>query len=104
MSRIHYDTQHRGRPLARTLAGYLSHAIEAFPVDPESIYEMVVVGNSAMRDMFFHLDVYSIGQSPYRSITEIEMDAGQRTTTSVSQTGRRALLPIHAAARVYGGP
>jgi uncharacterized 2Fe-2S/4Fe-4S cluster protein (DUF4445 family) len=104
MSRIHYDTQHRGRLLARTLAGYLSHAIEAFPVEPASIYEMVAVGNSAMRDIFFHLDVYSIGQSPYRSITEIEMEAGQRTATSVIQSGRRALLPIHPAARVYGGP
>jgi uncharacterized 2Fe-2S/4Fe-4S cluster protein (DUF4445 family) len=57
-----------------------------------------------MRDIFFHLDVYSIGQSPYRSITEIEMAEGRRTTTSVTQTGRRALLPIHPAARVYGGP
>jgi uncharacterized 2Fe-2S/4Fe-4S cluster protein (DUF4445 family) len=104
MSRIHYDTQHRGRLLNRTLAGYLTHAIDAFPIDPKSIYEMVAVGNSAMRDIFFHLDVYSIGQSPYRSITEIEMDEGKRTSTSVTQTGRRALLPIHPAARVYGGP
>jgi uncharacterized 2Fe-2S/4Fe-4S cluster protein (DUF4445 family) len=104
MSRIHYDTQNRGRLLARTLAGYLTHAIEAFPVEPETIYEMVVVGNSAMRDIFFHLDVYSIGQSPYRSITEIDRDEGRRTTTSVTQTGRRAQLPIHPEARVYGGP
>jgi uncharacterized 2Fe-2S/4Fe-4S cluster protein (DUF4445 family) len=104
MSRIHYDTTHRGQLLNRTLVGYLTHAIEAFPVDPQAIHEMVVVGNSAMRDIFFHLDVYSIGQSPYRSITELEMDKGQRTTTSVTQTGRRALLPIHPAARVYGCP
>ena len=61
----------------RTLAGYLTHAIEEFPVDPKSIYEMVVVGNSTMRDLFFRQNVYSIGQSPYRSITEIEMAAGQ---------------------------
>jgi ferredoxin len=31
MSRIHYDTQHTGYLLMRTLAGYLTHAIEAFP-------------------------------------------------------------------------
>ena len=35
MSRIAYDTEHPGRLLMRTLAGYLSHAIEKFPVDPE---------------------------------------------------------------------
>ncbi len=104
MSRIHYDTHHKGKLLMRTLAGYLTHAIEELPVDPLSIYEMVVVGNSTMRDMFFRLDVYSIGQNPYRSITEIEMGEGKRTTTSVTDTARRLLLPIHPRARVYGAP
>ena len=52
----------------------------------------------------FGQNVYSIGQSPYRSITEIEMAAGKRTTTSLAETGRRCLLPIHPKARVYGVP
>jgi uncharacterized 2Fe-2S/4Fe-4S cluster protein (DUF4445 family) len=104
MSRICYDTEHRGKLLMRTLAGYLTHAIEAFPVDPKTIYEMVVVGNSTMRDLFFGLSVYSIGQNPYRSITEIEMAAGKRSTTSLTSTGRRCLLPVHPQARVYGVP
>ncbi|MGD0387462.1 MAG: ASKHA domain-containing protein [Tepidisphaeraceae bacterium] len=104
MSRIFYDTHHRGRLLMRTLAGYLTHAIEEFPVDPKTVYEMVVVGNSTMRDLFFRQDVYSIGQNPYRSITEIELSEGKRTTTSLTDTGRRCLLPIHPKARVYGVP
>jgi uncharacterized 2Fe-2S/4Fe-4S cluster protein (DUF4445 family) len=104
MSRIQYDTDNKGKLLMRTLAGYLTHAIEAFPVDPKSIYEMVVVGNSTMRDLFFHLNVYSIGQTPYRSITELEMDEGKRTDTVVTLKGKHSLLPIHPNARVYGGP
>ena len=104
MSRIAYDTEHPGRLLMRTLAGYLSHAIEKFPVDPKTIYEMVVVGNSTMRDLFFRQNVYSIGQTPYRSITEIEMAEGKRSTTSLIQTGLQSLLPIHPRARVYGVP
>ena len=104
MSRIAYDTEHPGRLLMRTLAGYLSHAIEKFPVDPQTIYEMVVVGNSTMRDLFFWQSVYSIGQSPYQSITEIEMAEGKRATTSLTQTGQHSLLPIHPRARVYGAP
>jgi len=60
MARISYDTGHRGL-LMRTLAGYLTHAIEEFPADPKTIYEMVVVGNSTMRDLFFRQSVYSIG-------------------------------------------
>src|SRR6202453_1239210 len=65
---------------------------------------MVVVGNSTMRDLFFRQSVYSIGQTPYQSITEIEMADGQRNTTSLVQTGLRSLLPIHPKARVYGAP
>jgi uncharacterized 2Fe-2S/4Fe-4S cluster protein (DUF4445 family) len=104
MARIQYDTQHPGKVLRRTLAGYLSHAIEDLPVDPKSIYEMVVVGNSTMRDLFFRQSVYSIGQSPYQSITELDLAAGKRSTTSLIETGRRCLLPIHPRARVYGAP
>ena len=104
MSRIHYDTVHRGKLLMRTLAGYIRHAIEELPVDPRTIYELVVVGNSTMRDLFFRQDVYSIGQNPYRSITEIDMAAGRRATTALTTSGRRSLLPIHPKARVYGAP
>ncbi len=95
MARIHYDSEHPGKLLRRTLAGYLSHAIQELPVDPAEIREMVVVGNSTMRDLFFRQSVYSIGQSPYRSITEIEMAEGKRDTTCLLETGRRCLLPIH---------
>lgn len=104
MSRIRYDTEHPGKLMRRTAAGYLTHAIEAFPVDPSTIHEVVIVGNSTMRDIFFRQNVYSIGQTPYRSITEIEMDEGRRTSTSLVETGRRSLLPIHPKARVYGAP
>jgi uncharacterized 2Fe-2S/4Fe-4S cluster protein (DUF4445 family) len=103
MARISYDGEHRGL-MMRTLAGYLTHAIEDFPVDPLTIYELVVAGNSTMRDLFFWQSVHSIGQNPYRSITEIEMQEGRRTTTALTSTGRRSLLPIHPRARVYGLP
>ncbi len=104
MSRIHYDTEHANKILQRTLAGYLSHAIEDFPVDPKSIYEMVVAGNSTMRDIFFRLNVYSIGQNPYQSITELEVKRGERTTTSLTGNAKRLLLPINPKARIYGMP
>jgi len=104
MSRIHYDSHDNTKLLQRTLAGYLTRAIAEFPVDPQTIYELVVAGNSTMRDIFFRLNVHSIGQSPYRSITELEMDAGQRTTTSLSESAKKLFLPIHPQARVYGLP
>jgi uncharacterized 2Fe-2S/4Fe-4S cluster protein (DUF4445 family) len=104
MSRIHYDTRHRGKLLQRTLAGYITHAIEDFPVEPHSIYEMVVVGNSTMRDLFFRLNVHSIGQNPYQSVTELELNDGKRSTTGLTARPQHLLLPIHPKARVYGMP
>jgi len=104
MARIQYDSQDRSRVLQRTLVGYLSRTIAELPVDPHSIYEMVVAGNSTMRDMFFRLSVYSIGQSPYQSATELDVAAGTRTTTSLSETAHRLGLPIHPKARIYGLP
>jgi uncharacterized 2Fe-2S/4Fe-4S cluster protein (DUF4445 family) len=104
MARIHYDGLHPGKQLRRALAAYLTHAIEEFPVDPRTIYEMVVVGNSTMRDLFFRQSVHSIGQSPYRSVTELRMAEGLRDSTSLVETGRRSLLPIHPRARVWGAP
>jgi uncharacterized 2Fe-2S/4Fe-4S cluster protein (DUF4445 family) len=104
LARIQYDTEHGDKLLQRTLAGYITHALEELPVDPRSIYEMVVVGNSTMRDLFFRLSVYSIGQNPYQSLTELEMAAGRRTTTSLAAAAKRLLLPLHPRARVYGLP
>jgi uncharacterized 2Fe-2S/4Fe-4S cluster protein (DUF4445 family) len=104
MSRIFYDTHDSGKLLQRTLVGYLTHVIEEFPVDPQSIYELVVAGNSTMRDLFFRLDVHSIGQNPYQSITELDAAAGRRATTSLAETAAKLHIPIYPRARVYGLP
>ena len=73
-------------------------------MDPRSIYEVVVVGNSTMRDLFFQLSVYSIGQSPYRSVTELEVAAGAGRPPASCEPARRLGLPVHPQARAYGLP
>ena len=104
MARIRYDTDNKGKLLQRTLLGYLNHTIEALPVDPQTIYEIVVAGNSTMRDMFFGLNVYTIGQRPYRSIVQHEMDEGKRKDSTLSVTAKSLRLPVHPKARVYSLP
>ncbi len=104
MARIRYDGEHPGRLLQRTLLGYLGRAIEALPCDPQRIFEVVVVGNPTMRDLFFGLDVASIGVLPYRSRTEEEFRAGRRQSTALSTVAKRLRLPVHPKARVYGLP
>jgi uncharacterized 2Fe-2S/4Fe-4S cluster protein (DUF4445 family) len=104
MARIQYDTERKGRLLQRVLLGYLGHAIEALPVNALDIYELVIAGNATMRDIFFGLDVYTIGQKPYKSITELEMLEGKRASTHLEKPARQLRLPIHPKARVYGLP
>ncbi len=104
MARIQFDTVDRTRILQRTLAGYMGRAIQDLPVDPQSIYEVVIAGNSTMRDLFFKLSVHPIGQSPYQSQTELDLADGKRTTTSLSESAARLGLPVHPKARVYGLP
>lgn len=104
MARIRYDGEHKGKLLQRTLLGYLGHAIEALPGDPLTIYEVVVVGNPTMRDLFFGLDVAPIGRMPYQSVTEEAYRAGRAASTSLTATGQRLRLPVHPEARILGLP
>src|SRR5262249_39327829 len=104
MARIRFDGEHHGRLLQRTLLGYMTRAIEALPGDPTYIYEAVVVGNPTMRDLFFGLDVQTIGVIPYRSTTEAAYREGRVSTTSLNLLASRLRLPIHPKARVYALP
>lgn len=69
-----------------------------------SIYEVVIVGNSTMRDMLFGLDVQPIGEKPYMSVTETEMREGLRDTTVINTTAREFGLRVFPDANIYGGP
>ena len=68
------------------------------------IYEVVIVGNSTMRDIFFGLDVQPIGERPYKSVTELEMLEGKRRATSLNVKASELGLRVFPGANVYGGP
>ena len=68
------------------------------------VYEVVVVGNSTMRDLFFGLDVQPIGQKPYMSITETEVGSGVRESTTLRAIASDLGLRVFPGAHVYGGP
>ncbi|MBF0280017.1 MAG: DUF4445 domain-containing protein [SAR324 cluster bacterium] len=104
LARISYDTENKDKLLRRTLLGYLSQCLKDLPIEPANIYEMAIAGNATMRDLFFGLNVESIGQKPYRSLTEEEMLAGNRESTSLAVSNRKFGLPIHNDARIYGLP
>ncbi len=104
MARIVYDTDNGKKELNRVLTAYMSNVILGNKIENSEIYEVVVGGNTTMRDLFFGLNVFTIGQSPYYSLSEIDLNAGKIETTSLTQTGKKIKLPIHPKARVYGLP
>ena len=68
------------------------------------IYDAVIVGNATMRDIFFGIDVQTIGQRPYKSVTEHELDQGMRETTALNVKAADLGLRLFPKANVYGGP
>ncbi len=104
MARIAYAAADHERRLRLTLAAYINEAIGKFACRATDIYEVCLVGNPTMRDILFGLDVSSLGQSPYRSISEHELRAGQRTTTCLSLPASDLGLRLHPRARAYGLP
>ena len=107
MHRISYDGIYHGE-LRKAIISAINHEIlqmeEEFGFVRQEIYEIVVVGNSTMRDILFKLDVQSIGQRPYKSMIEQAYLAGERETTSLIEKTRRLGIRANPKAKVYGLP
>ncbi len=108
MNRISYDSGRYRGELHKSVLSALNRQIKemchALAISRQEIYEVVVVGNATMRDLFFNLDVQSIGQRPYKSSIEHDYLAGRRATTSLTELAHRLGVLAHPQARVYGGP
>ena len=107
MNRISYDGEFRGE-LQKAAVNAINHEIlelgRRFGFVRQEIYEIVVAGNSTMRDIFFKLDVQSIGQRPYKSRVEHACIEGERETTSLLEGSRRLGLRVNPGAKIYGMP
>jgi uncharacterized 2Fe-2S/4Fe-4S cluster protein (DUF4445 family) len=107
MNRISYDGQRPGelrQAMRKAVNGELRALYQRVGISRREVYEVVVVGNSTMRDIFFDLDVFSIGQRPYRSSTEIELRDGQRESTELLSLAWEVGIKVHPKARVWGPP
>lgn len=108
MHRISYDGGEFAGELRQVMLSALNFEIgdmcRRLGFHRRRIYEVVIVGNATMRDIFFGLDVQPIGERPYKSVTELEMLAGKRQTTALNVKARDIGLRVFPAANVYGGP
>ena len=107
MNRISYDGEFHGE-LRRSLIAALNSEImdmcDRHDFVRQEIYEIVVAGNTTMRDIFFKQDVQSIGQKPYKSTIEHEYRDGIRSTTALVEKTRRLGIRANPKAMVVSLP
>ncbi len=107
MNRITYDGEFHGelrRSLIAALNSEIMEMCDRHNFVRQEIYEIVVVGNTTMRDIFFKQDVQSIGQKPYKSLIEHEYRDGIRSTTTLIEKTRRLGIRANPKAMVYSLP
>ena len=109
MNRISYDDGAGRGELRQAVRKALNRELRALyerhGIDRREVYEVVVVGNATMRDIFFGLDVSPIGQRPYKSITELELLAGHAATRRpLTKLAHELGFKAHPQARVWGAP
>lgn len=103
LHRISYANNDPHGELRRVLVGHLNGELRRL-AKRRLIYETVVAGNPTMRDIFFGLDVRTIGVKPFKSITEHEMLAGKRKSTALTAEPKRLDLYMNHRGTVYGLP
>ncbi len=103
MHRISYDAVRPGH-LHRSIIARVNEALRGLPVPRHGIFAVTVAANPTMRDLFFGLDVQSIGQKPYVSVTQADLLAGRRQSTAIRAEGKELGLAVHPRAQVYGLP
>ncbi len=107
MNRISYDGGKFTGELQAAMLSSINFEIgemcRADRIRRRQIYEVVVAGNSTMRDLFFGLDVQPIGLKPYQSSTETDMIENRRDTTAIYTSASDLGVRIHPDASVYGG-
>ena len=108
LNRISYDAGPNQGEMHRAIINTLNTEIREFcdelGISRHAIYEILVAGNSTMRDLFFDLDVQSIGTRPYKSDIETEFIDGKRSSTRLEKTARELKIMASSKARVIGVP
>ncbi len=108
MNRISYDGgEFRGELAAVMISSInfeIGEMVKNLKIRRRQIYELVVVGNATMREIFFGFDVQLIGQKPYKSPVELEFRDGKRDSTALHARAADLGVRIHPEGYVYGGP
>jgi uncharacterized 2Fe-2S/4Fe-4S cluster protein (DUF4445 family) len=108
MSRISYDAgQARGElqnAVVKAINSEIKSLSETLGFRRREIYEVVIAGNSTMRDLLFGFDVQGIGQKPYKSLVEHDARSGKRSHTALDVPAASLGILANKSTRAYGLP
>jgi len=108
MNRISYDSSKFKGELCKSIISSINFEIGEYvkkiKIRRNEIVEAVIVGNATMRDLFFDLDVESIGVRPYKSIIELDYLENKVDSTEISKYAKEINLRINPNAIVYSPP
>ena len=108
MNRISFDIgRNRGELRLAIISAInfeVGELIRQTNVQRRQIYEVVLVGNTTMRDIAFGIDVQPVGVKPYKSSVELDYETGQRNGTALQSNAQAMGLRVFPRANVYGGP
>ncbi|MDP6951663.1 MAG: ASKHA domain-containing protein, partial [Alphaproteobacteria bacterium] len=107
MHRISYDEANPGelqKAVVSAINREIRDAAKRHRFPRRAIYEIVVAGNTTMRDLLFGIDVYSVGQKPYRSLVEAGWREGKRDGTALEANAWDLGFRANRKTRLYGLP
>ena len=94
IDRINYAKMGRQKHLEKTIREGVNKMIKEVPLNSKNIYELVIVGNTAMRDIFIGNSVEKLGESPFEPIS----------LNPVNKIAAELNLAINPKARIYALP
>jgi uncharacterized 2Fe-2S/4Fe-4S cluster protein (DUF4445 family) len=94
IDRVSYARLKSQEYLEKTIREAVNELINGGQVNPNHIYEMTVVGNTVMRDIFIGHPVKSLGEAPFKPVTE----------ASVNKTAEELEIKINPKANIYALP
>ena len=94
IDRINYARSVGQEPLEKAIRNSINEMVQKGPINPNHIYEMVVVGNTTMRDIFVGHPVKGLGEAPYEPVS----------LDSVNKKAEELGITINPKANVYALP
>ena len=108
INRISYDsTKFKGelhKAIISSVNFEIGEMIKPLKIRRRQIIEITIVGNTTMRDIFFDLNVETIGLKPYKSSIEFDYINNKVESTELKRSAKEMGIRINPKALIYSPP